>query len=358
MHTNGTTSNPNVRRSLYYANIIFLCFLTIISLVFAMFVFFRPWVGNKNNKKRLYSESQIEEIMEASAREERGELLSQMQSYLESGDSAVTAMRKVFPDMIIAVQGEKYRFFPASDKIEKNQFGADAFSKEKDEIIYKADTPAAYITKGAYISDDNGRIDWDRLAGGGLDEVMICAGSVNAEKFVPDEQADRNCRKAVQKGISAGLSIEMDEPASEEVLAEAAAFAEDLYQKYGSLAGSGTQDAGIDTDIAGSEVLVRVTTREDTDPDGSGKDQWTQAVSLLCDKIKAKGEEPLLGVSFYSCGAQLDMESLADRRRWIIDPAESPVFPYSFLFWEYEGDGHVHGVPGVCPLYVRIETGG
>lgn len=358
MHTNDTTSNPNVRRSLYYANIIFLCFLTIISQVFAMFVFFRPWVGKKNNRKRLYSESQIEEIMETSARKERGELLSQMQSYLESGDSAVTAMRKVYQDRFIAVLGEKYFFFPVSEKVEKNQFAADAFLKEKDEIIYKADAPAAYITKGAYISDDNGRIDWDRLERGGLHEVMISAGSVNAEKFVADEQADRNCRKAVQKGIRAGLSIEMDEPASEEVLAEAAAFAEDLYQKYGSLAGTGTQNAGIDTDIAGPGVLVRVTTREDTDLDGRGKDQWTQAVSLLCEKIKDKGKEPLLGMSLFSCGAQVDMESLKDYKRWIIDPAESPVFPYSFLFWEYEGDGHVHGVPGVCPLYVRIETAG
>lgn len=357
MHTNDSASNPNVRRSLYYANIIFLCSLTVISLTFAMFVFFRPWVGKKSERKRIYSEGQIEEIKETSALKEREEIFSQMQSLLGSGDGATLALRKFFQDRIVAVLDGKYYFFPVSDRVDKNPFSPDAFSKKEDEIVYTAETPAVFITKGVYISDDNGRIDWDRLADSGLRDVMISAGSVTSERFVPDEQADRNCRKAVQKGFRAGLSVEMEEPASEEVLTEAAACAAELYLKHGSMTGTGSQEADIDTDIAGPEVLIRVKDREGGVPDESEKAQWTDTVSLLCEKIKANVGEPVIGMSFYSCGARLDMERVSGYRRWIIDYEKSPVFPYSFLFWEYEGDAHVHGVPGVCPLYVKVETG-
>ena len=119
---NDSAENPNRKRSFYLANIIFLCSLTILSLVFAMIVYFRLRTKGTDGVRRFYSESQIEQIRENASEETRKEVLLKVQSSLASGESTMQMLRDLFEDRIVVVSGGRYYFFPLLEKVEKNDF--------------------------------------------------------------------------------------------------------------------------------------------------------------------------------------------------------------------------------------------
>ena len=107
-----SADNPNRRHSLYLVNIIFMCCLTIVSLVFALVVFFRLRTHGTDGVRQLYTKGQIESIRENAASNARNDLLLEIQSSLESGRSTTQMLREIFDDSIVVVNGGRYYFYP------------------------------------------------------------------------------------------------------------------------------------------------------------------------------------------------------------------------------------------------------
>ena len=385
-----TKGNPNRIRTIYLANIIFLCCLTLISLAFALFVFFRLRMRGSDGYRSLYTEGQIRSIEEKAAAQERESLLLEIQSSLESGRSATQMLREIFEDSIVVVNGDRYYFYPGIDGIDKNPLAPGTLVTDGDQVIYAGVKPAAYLSRGALVSDDNGKIDWERLGDSGIEEIVLSAGDLEGDRFIPDQQFERNCRKAVEKGKRISLCLEVSEPPADTAVDEAMTVIgkavelyglRDLPQKeestqkeentadQGDMSSDGAEDSGAGQTSEPSQgeagsaeaaidptILFRLRAVENLSDDGSDKTAWTDSLKLLGGEAQAGGLHPVIGTDLHTCAAQIDLSGLSEYERWVIDHEETLSFPYSFDFWEYSAEGNMEGVPGKSILYVRVEV--
>lgn len=384
-----SAENPNRRHSLYLANIIFMCCLTIVSLVFAMVVYFRLRTRGTDGVRQLYTKGQIKSIEENAASNARNDLLLEIQSSLESGRSTTQMLREIFDDSIVVVNGGRYYFYPLADDVQKNPLEAGSLFQSEGTVLYTGETPSARIRPGILLSDNNGKVDWDRLGGSGIEEAMIRVGILEDNRFVRDQQFERNCEKAAAREIKISLCLDVEGMPGEESMKEAlAAFREmaDLYgirkEALGQQEDGGTEPVRVSAAVAGADTeessaaestgadsgdvftqgeidpafLLRIHSAEVLSDDGSDKKAWTEMLEQLCKMTEKEGGKPILGMNLFASAAQFDLTSLAEYDRWLIDHEETASFPYSFLFWEYSAEGDMEGVPGKAILYARVDV--
>lgn len=328
------------RRTIYFVNIILLSCLAILSLLFALFVYFRTHTRGDDGSRRVYSESQIEAIRAEASQDAKNELLLQIQSSLESGKDTAETLREIFDGTIVVMNGGRYFFYPLREGVEKNPLSPGTLSCHDGTAEYTGGDPAVELTGGVLLSDRNGRIDWDRLAGSGIGEVVLTLGTLSENGFAEDVQLGRNLQMTLDRGLPCGLCLEITGIPEEEALRRAV---ETVRDASGRLGGA-------------SFVLLRLHTRE-TLTDGEKEQQlWTKTVRDLCGLLSGAGEEPVIGAGLYTFAAQLDLPKLKKYGRWLIDYDEKAAFPYSFLFWEYDAEGGMEGVPGDSVRYVRLSV--
>lgn len=393
------SDNPNRKHSIYLCNIIFLSCLTIASLMFALFVFFRLRTRGTDGIRQFYTKGQISKIEETAAVNARNDLLLEIQSSLESGRTTTQMLREIFSDSIVVVSGGRYYFYPLAEDVERSPLDAGELTAVEERVSYGGESHSVQISHGVLLSDNNGKIDWGRLADSGIEEVTVCAGILDERHFVPDQNFERNCRYAVEKGKRISLSLEVHGPAGRESVQEAMAAVRavtDLYglrdlprkdtddeeisaeedpedrgsEQSGSPAEDGEDSAeGSDGEENGEEkgavngregaidpvLLLRIRTVEELSDDGEDREEWTDCVKELCRASDDAGIRPVIGAGLFTSAAQIDMEELAERDRWLIDHEETASYPYSFSFWEYSAEGSMEGVPGKAVLYARIE---
>lgn len=373
--------NPNRKQKLYLANIIFLSCLTILSLLFALVVYFRLRTHGTDGIRQLYTDRQIETIEETAAANARNDLLLQIQSSLASGRSTTQMLRDIFDDSIVVVSGGKYYFYPLAEGVEKNPLLSGTLSQSDGTVVYSGETPSVKISRGILLSDNNGRVDWDRLADSEIEETAVRAGILYADRFVKDQEFERNCQKAVSKGKRVTLCLESAEPAGKEAVREAFDAIRSMTDQYGIrrlsaaemeksvspsalTSVSDAQENESAEESAGQSqagegaidpaLILRIQTQEEVSDDGADKDAWTKNVKALCRMTQEYGMLPVIGAGLYTSAAQIDLASLSGYDRWLIEHEETSSSPYSFSFWEYNAEGNMEGVPGKSILYARI----
>lgn len=354
-------------RTVYLLNIIFMSCLTLASLLFAMVIFFRVRTRGTDGLRRLYTDSQISAIKEEAAGEGKKQIKDEIRSSMESGDSTTGMLRKIFDDRIVVVSGGRYAFYPVADNVEESPIEPGALAHHGSETAeYEGDSAGVELQKGALLSDDNGKIDWDRLSESGIPEVVIRGGRIRTRGFVEDHEAERNLREAIKRKIPFMLCLEMEDTAGSTTLFDAADDMVSLLERSAwgeeggagstreALQGEGTYNEALRTDTNPVRILIRIQSREDLSIDSSGRKLWDDSVGSLCGELEHKGLQPVVGGSVYTFAALIDPASLARYERWLIDHEEYMYFPYYVTFWEYSRDGHLEGVPGKSLLYTRI----
>ena len=378
-------------------NIIFLSCLTIAALLFAMFVFFRLRVRGTDGIRKFYSDAQLRSIREEAAERERQIILAKMRDSLESGQGTTLMLRQVFSDQMVVVSEGKYYFYPVKEDVEKNIIPSGMLICEDGKTVeYKGSYPSMTLSHGALISDDNGRIDWDRLSQSDVSELTIRAGKLRSGGFDPDRQFERNYEEAGKRNIPVMLCLEVDKPCSESVLSRAV---DEMMSLISRVESSGEESAekeaadtedtekeaadteDTDTEKSGQEnssepmgeaekeieaasgaveedavtVVIRIRNVENISDNEKDYKKWTDTVSGLCKILEKKGLKPMVGGSIHTFAAQLDITGAAEYDRWLIDHEMAVSFPYSISCWEYSRDGRLNGVPGDALLYARIQ---
>lgn len=331
------------RHTFYLLNLIFLSSLTIISLLFALFVFFGQRIRTTGRFGRIYTQSQISEVREEAAQEEKDRLLQEIRSQLESGMGTTQMLRGLFEDEIVVVRGGKYHFFPLAKEVEKNPLLPGTLTCTGGVAEYTGEDPEVELLSGVLLSDYNGRIDWDRLTDSGIGEVTVAAGTVSERGFSEDVQFERNCRKAEEKGFSGMLCIEITGPGTNEALQAAADVIREAAEEHGTSLPRGTP------------VLLRIDSRDYMPDDEKSIRAMTRTVKSLCALLEKEEMEPVIGADLYTFAARIDLSSLSTYRRWLIDHEPAAAFPYSFNFWEHTAEGGMEGVPGSAVLYSRLK---
>ena len=295
----GAEENPNQARTTYYINIIFLCALTLVSLIFSLIVYFRLRTAGSDGIRKMYTEKQIGNIREGAAETGRKELLLQIQTALESGRSTTSMLQEVFEDSIVVVRDGKYYFYPVAAGVEKSALEPGALRNGGDRVVYTGDLPGIEVSCGVLLSEENGKVDWGRLSESDVEETAVLAGTVTAKGFFTDAQFARNCRKAVEKGMKIRLCVDLMEPADGEALAEAARAVRDAFEEYGIqkstldiFADGADADAQEDAgDIGGLEpaVIVRLAAPDHGDAVSESGDSLGEAADAAAAAAMAGG---------------------------------------------------------------------
>lgn len=343
--------NPNFHHTAYLWNIVILCVITLLCIAFSLILGYR-YVRTKEElasaeetldkvqgeNKQLYTEEEVDRLVSSAQRESRGaerrDVLAQIQSSLESGESTVSMLRSLFSEDIVVVNGGRYYFYPVLNDVAKNNFESGDFSTDDAGMMsYQGSDADQVITaRGIDISESTGTVNWDELSEDEVSFVMICAGGRDEDGTLQtDSMFHTNMSGAIGAGLDVGVYYRF-EAASEEEAKEDAEYLLDLL--------SGYDQSKITYPVA---ITVSVPDADDRTMSLTRKD-WTQNCITFCDMIGAKGYKPMIYSNLAGFTMLLDLEELEDYDKWISEQSQDLYYPYAFSIWQYQSGAQVQGI--------------
>ncbi|MCM1149463.1 MAG: peptidoglycan DD-metalloendopeptidase family protein [Butyricicoccus sp.] len=201
--------------------------------------------------------------------------------------------------------------------------------------------------RGIDVSEHQGAIDWEAVAGDGIDFAMIRAGyrGYSQGGLYTDEYFARNLDWARQVGLDVGLYFFSQAVTPEEAVEEAE-FLLDLI------------------DVAGLEISMPIAfdwehignneARTD-DVDGA---TLTDCAVAFCERVKQAGHDPVVYAYRNLAYFLYDLPRLNDYALWIGALGDSPDFYYKHEIWQYSSEGKVKGIDGPVDLNLFFEEKG
>ncbi|MBQ1403988.1 MAG: hypothetical protein IIY85_01735 [Lachnospiraceae bacterium] len=344
--TDSEKPNPNKKTAFYFANIIFLCMITALSLAAAVILFVRleRLRMEKEVEGKVYTDAQIEKIKYAAIETERNRILLDIQSSFESGNSTISMLRDLFPgDLVIMWEG-RYYFYPVNRNLAMNDFDESDFSLGENGFMeYKGENENVSVSRGIDVSSLNGEIDWDKVSEERIAFAMLRAAYRDTDgSLVQDERFQENMSGAKSAGLHTGCYVDLDAD-SEESAEEIADFV--------------LSHLSLSQQEMGAPVAVRVQIPDHTSSlGGQTREEWTRSVRAFCAKIQKAGYEPIICANTAAFYMLLNMDELEKYGKWIADYGDYLYFPYQFDCWQYSIKGTVAGIEGDVSLDLRVKT--
>lgn len=285
-------------------------------------------------------DSYLEEAKAAAKEEEKTELLSQLKSKMSGGGTTSAMLRDFFPEDVVVYADGEYFFFPIEDKLKKHNYVYDNFRQlENGQIEYVDDTDEISSKKGIDVSKYQGDINWDKVAGDGVEYAFIRAGVRGSTegKVVEDATFEDNIKGALENGIDVGVYF-FTQAVTEKEAVEEAEFVLDLIEPY---------------DISYPVVIdIEEVTSENARTAELTKEEYTRSCIAFCETIKAAGYTPMIYGNLKTFLIMLDMDQLEDYPKWFAYYNTPVYFPYEFAVWQYSSKGSVNGIKGDVDLNV------
>ena len=218
-------------------------------------------------------------------------------------------------------------------------YDPDLFTEEDGRMAYRDDRYE--VLYGVDVSEHQGYIDWEAVAGAGYSFAFIRVGYRGygeAGNLYEDATAIDNLRRAKAAGLRVGTYIFSQALNEEEARAEA------------NLAVRLIKSSGVETDLP----LMY-------DPELI-KDDWGRAnvitreqVSLNTAAFRDQVEKnSTLNVDIYSNlpweHHYFDTDTMNQFEIWYADYEKSPQTPYHFTWWQYTNEGYIPGIDGQVDL--------
>ena len=343
---NGESEKPKSihKRTFYFLNILFMCAITIASLAMAVICFVRleRLRAEKEVEGTVYTDAQIEKIRYTSGMTVKNNLLLQIQSSFESGNSTISMLRELYPDDLVVMWEGRYYFYPVDKNLERNIFSDEDFDLGENRYMeYLGDNEAVSISRGIDISSLNGDVDWGQVAEDGISFVILRAACRDSDgELILDEMFEENLSGAKSAGLRAGCYVNLDVD-SEEAAEEMADFILD--------------NLSLSQEEMGAPIAVRVQIPDHTSSlSQQTREEWTQSVRAFCKRIRKGGYEPLIYANTAAFNMLLDMSELEEYGKWLSDYGDYLYFPYKFSYWQYSIKGSIPGVEGDVPLDLHV----
>ena len=255
---------------------------------------------------------------------------------VSQGELSAIVWRMMEPDLTEGMFYYYGSWVEVLEDVPKNPYaGRDLFVKgEKGRLNYTG----GYYAQGIDISRYQGNIDWEAVAGDGIDFVFIRAGGryygrYGSGALYEDELFDQNMQGAIDAGLGVGAYFFSNAITVEEALAEADLLLSKLepYREHVTypivcdweyLGGDQGRTWGVDSMII------------------------TDCVAAFCDRIREAGYTPMLYFNKYCGYAKLDLRELGRYSFWLAEYNDDPSFLYDFQFWQYSDKGRVAGISG------------
>ena len=214
-----------------------------------------------------------------------------------------------------------------------------AFRKVGDRMTY--DGPEAEVSLGVDVSYHQGAIDWEQVAGDGIDFAMIRAGGryYGSGVLFEDSRFRNNLRGAMEAGLDTGVYF-FSQAVTVEEAREEARFLLELLREF---------------DFDGPVVFDWENIDYDTArTDGVGSAAVTAMANAFCQEVESAGYQAMIYFNRYIAYLIYELDGVADYPFWIAEYGDTPEFYYDYQIWQYTDEGEVAGIDGPADLNIRL----
>lgn len=335
---------------------LFFCLVTLILLLTAAMIVYSRTLGSRGEKEEegtapvtsgaiVYTQEELDQKLAQTARESllqgRNQVLMDLKGGLLDGVTVVELLRELYPDDIVVVSGGKYHFVPVNRELKQNSLEPINLNVlESGEFQYLTDGKVT-SHKGIDVSSHQGVIDWEQVAGDGVEFAFIRVGFRgygSAGKLVVDEMFHTNIQGAKQAGVKVGVYLFSQAITEEELDEEADMVLENIapYQL----------DCPVVYDVemvSGDGRMNKLTPEE-----------RTNLTLRFCQKMEQAGYKPMIYHNTEMAAIRIDYAALEAYDKWYAAYNKRMFFPYEFKVWQYSDKGKVQGIKTAVDMNISF----
>lgn len=299
---------------------------------------------------RYISSLEAEKRMENAVLEAKKELLNDIQSRMEKGETTLTLLENLFPEKIVTAHDGAYHFFDINQSLSMNEFDYEHFTYpvlNEETGKYEGDVTLDSSTgittrKGIDVSRFQGKINWKKVANDDIDYAYIRLGyrGYGSGKIVTDDAYENNIENANAAGLDTGVYFFTEAISEREAIEEAEYVLENL------------EGQKINLPIV---IDVEESASSDSRTKDLTKEQRTDIVIAFCERIKEAGHDVMIYGNTKSFLIMMDMERLEDYDKWFAYYKYPLRFPYKMSMWQYTANGQVEGIEGGVDINISFE---
>ena len=205
---------------------------------------------------------------------------------------------------------------------------------EKDRLTYTG----GYYARGIDVSSYQKDIDWEAVAGDGIDFAIIRAGGrfygrYGTGALFEDDLFDQNMQGAIAAGLDVGAYLFSSAITVEEALAEADLLLSRLEPYREHI----TYPVVCDWENAGGDEGRTY---------GVDSETITDCIAAFCGRIEEAGYTPMVYFNIFCGYVKMDLRELYQHHFWLAEYSDYPTCIYDFQFWQYSDKGTVAGIKG------------
>lgn len=236
----------------------------------------------------------------------------------------------------IPYMGYRVRIYP---DLPVNLLDPASFSTQNGLLYYDDGTTVSEC--GIDVSEHQGEIDWQRVAGAGIRFAFIRIGyrGYTEGNMYPDARFEENYEGARKAGLQVGVYFYSQAVSVPEARKEAEYVLELLDGRALDL------PVTIDWEYADADSART---------DEIGGDLLTSISDAFCSRIENARYPAAIYFNKDTGYIHYDLGALSDYAFWIADYNETPVFYYAHEYWQYSDEGTVDGISRPVDLNLRF----
>ena len=280
--------------------------------------------------------------MENARAQAAAQVLEDIRTGLNSGDSIMQTLRPLYPEDLIVYSGGQYNFVPINRSLKQNGLEEECLNiLETGEYQYLQDGQVI-SHKGIDVSRHQGGIDWSLVAQDGVEFAFLRVGyrGYGTGKLLEDDRFEENIQAALAAGIKVGVYFYSQAVNETEVLEEAQFVLEKIapYQ--------------IDCPVV---FDVEKVSGEDARMNRLSKEERTALTVLFCQTIENAGYKPMIYYNTEMGAMMLQLEALEEYDKWFAAYTDDFYYPYAYRIWQYSQTGKVQGIQGNVDLNISFQ---
>lgn len=321
---------------------VFFALTTVIALVALVFMCIKFRELDNQINAQIYTQEQVDDMVDKAQEDAKQTTRDSVRKTFEDESAPIVALRKLYPDHIVLNYDGTFDFVRIEESIERNKLKNENFKKnDRGEIEYY-ENDKVISHKGIDVSKYQGDIDWEAVAGDGVEFAIIRLGfrGYGTGEIQIDEKFEENIKQASKAGVTVGVYFFSQAITKEEAKEEAKIVLQNI-KKY-KIKGPVVFDS---EEIVGSEGRL-----EKLD-----KDELTEVSVEFLETIKKAGYEPMVYANLKWFSVNLDMSKIGKYDLWFAAYTNDLYFPYKIKMWQYSEAGTVAGIQGKVDMNISFE---
>jgi GH25 family lysozyme M1 (1,4-beta-N-acetylmuramidase) len=287
------------------------------------------------------TEEEVAEQVSRAQSDKENEILDGIKESLIDGNTMVETLRPYYPNEIVVVSEGTFHFVPINDELKKNDYIQENLQVlDSGEYQYVNDGNVV-SHKGIDVSSHQGRIDWQQVAGDGVEFAFIRTAlrGYGSGKLIEDENYAANIKGAVDAGIHVGLYVFSQAVNEDEMLEEA------------NMIISQANEYGVDGPLV---IDVEKVSSDSGRMNALSVEDRTNLVLLFCQTVENAGYKPMIYHNTEMGALMIDIAAFENYDKWYASYTETMFYPYQYDIWQYSSKGKVNGISTEVDLNISF----